>query len=157
MSTSYRDILLLPTEPFGLNCEKQTVNGKKHHRIPAQRILFMLKMFSYFLWAIFLFALIFGFDLWMMNIPLEAPGLKQTQAFYVDFRKRLFGLFDGEQEAPKKDAIEQVIENSTAPPASQANTANRYLYVDENGALQFADSLEQVPQKFRKDAKPLAE
>jgi len=31
----------------------------------------------------------------------------------------------------------------------------RYLYVDDTGTLQFAESLEAIPKAYRKDAQPM--
>jgi hypothetical protein len=54
-------------------------------------------------------------------------------------------------------SIEQVIETARDTPAAKTQAPQRYLYVDDSGALQFADSLEQVPPKYRRSAQPLAE
>lgn len=116
----------------------------------------MLKLFKYFLWVVVILALTIGFDQLMVNVPLKAPGLKETQVFYVDFRSRLIGLFNKEA-APQKDRIGQVIEKSDKAITKPAAKPTRYLYVDENGTLQFADTLQQVPNKYRQDAQPLAE
>ncbi len=119
----------------------------------------MLKLVKYFLWMIVLVALTIGFDRFMVVVPLEAPGLKQTQQFYVDFRARILRLFpeQGKKMQPV-DVIEAVIEKKIAPIAEKAKkTGQRYLYVDGSGTLQFADSLQQVPKKYRQDAQPLAE
>ncbi len=116
----------------------------------------MLKMIKYILWLVVITALVLGFDLVMVQVPLEAPGLKQAQNFYVDFRTRILGL-TGDYADRKADEIETVIDKSTTPPAEPMSDSRRYLYVDDNGALQFADSLQQVPIKYRQDAQPLAE
>jgi hypothetical protein len=119
----------------------------------------MLKVVKYFLWLVVLVALTVGFDRFMVVVPLDAPGLKQTQQFYVDFRSRLIGLFpeQGKKIQPV-DAIEAVIEKKIAPiTAKGKKTGQRYLYVDGSGTLQFADSLQQVPAKYRQEAQPLAE
>ncbi len=116
----------------------------------------MLKLLKYFLWVVVLLALSLGFDQLMVKLPLHAPGLSQTQQFYVDFRSRLLGLVGGDPSSPS-DAIEAVIEKSATVPEPSAKKSNRYLYVDKSGTLQFADSLQQVPSQYRHDAQPLAE
>ena len=104
-------------------------------------------------------ALTVGFDQLMIRVPLEASGVKQTQRFYVDFRSRLIRIFPQQSKTIEPvDAIEAVIEKKVKPTIKKAKKAQqRYLYVDGNGTLQFADSLKQVPKKYRQDAQPLAE
>ena len=116
----------------------------------------MLKLLKYFLWLIVILALTVGFDQLMVQLPLDAPGLKQTQQFYVDFRTRLAGLIKRDPLS-SVDAIEAVIEKTTTAPAQSTKKSSRYLYVDGTGTLQFADSLQQVPSQYRKEAQPLAE
>jgi len=119
----------------------------------------MLKLVKYLLWLVILAVLAVGFDQFMVRVPVNTPGLKQTQQFYVDFRTRLIGLL-AEQSTPAQpvDVIEAVITKKTAPVVKATKKAGqRYLYVDDGGILQFADSLQQVPEKHRQDAQPLAE
>lgn len=116
----------------------------------------MLKLFKYFLWLVVIAALMIGFDRLMVLVPLKAPGLSETQVFYTDFRSRLFNLF-GENQRTQQDKIEKVIEKSAKLDPQTMKKTTRYLYVDDNGALQFADSLQQVPFKYRHNAQPLAE
>ncbi|MDX2479059.1 MAG: hypothetical protein QNK24_01835 [Desulfuromusa sp.] len=116
----------------------------------------MLKLFKYFLWIIVILALTGGFDQLMVKLPLRAPGLKQTQQFYVDFRTRLIEMVRGNTRS-QPDAIEAVIEKAATNPAKAAKKPSRYLYVDGAGILQFADNLQQVPSQYRQDAQPLAE
>ena len=116
----------------------------------------MWKLLKYFLWIVVLVALTLSFDQLMLKLPLHAPGLKQTQLFYVDFRTRLIELVRIEP-APQPATIEAVIEKTTKVPEQAAKKSNRYLYVDSSGTLQFADSLQQVPSQYRQDAQPLAE
>ena len=116
----------------------------------------MLKLIKYFLWIVVLLALTLGFDQLMLKLPLHAPGLKQIQVFYIDFRTRLFGLVRSDTDQ-KPASIEAVIEKTTPTPKQSAQEPKRYLYVDASGTLQFADSLQQVPSQYRQDAQPLAE
>ena len=114
----------------------------------------MLKLIKYFLWLVVILALSLGFDQLMIQLPLHGPGLKQTQEFYVDFRSRLIGLLNGSTAAA--DPIDAVI-SAKARPAKTKPANRRYLYVDAAGNLQFADSLQQVPTRFRDSAQPMAE
>ena len=116
----------------------------------------MLKLLKYILWVVVLLALTTGFDQIMVNIPLTTAGLKQTQTFYLDFRLRLLNLV-GIEMPTEEDMIKQVIEKSGTTESASTPKVSRYLYVDDQGALQFADSLQQVPVKYRPQAQPLAE
>jgi len=116
----------------------------------------MLKLFKYFLWLVVIATLIIGFDRLLVLVPLKAPGLNETQTFYTDFRSRFFNLFVDNQRK-QQDKIKRVIEKSAVLEPQAPEKSSRYLYVDENGALQFADNLQQVPFKYRHNAQPLAE
>lgn len=118
----------------------------------------MLKIGKYFLWVVVTLVLAGALDQALVRMPLAIPGLQQTQAFYIDFRSRLLGLVTGTATvAPLPESIDAVIERSTAPVVAPVVKSKRYLYVDTNGTLQFADSFEQVPAKYRQVAQPLAE
>lgn len=116
----------------------------------------MLKMFKYIFWLVVVLVLAVVIDQTMINVPLDAPGLKQGQRFYVDFRSRLIGLFDSEQ-TPKGDKIMNVIEQKTLADSNKQKKSQRYLYVDGDGALQFVDNYQAVPAKYRDSAQPLAD
>ena len=118
----------------------------------------MLKLVKYLLWILVLLALCLGLDQLLLRTPLDAPGLAQTQRFYVDFRQRLIRLFFAERAQQPGASIEGLIEE-TAPAESvqPGPPGNRYLYVDDDGVLQFADSLQQVPARYRESAQPLAD
>jgi len=115
----------------------------------------MLKLLRMLLWLILVLVVVGGLDQFLVRVPLETQGLSPVQTFYVDFRSRLLGLV-GIETAAEPASIEQVIEATSAAP-QQNKKSQRYLYVDAAGELQFADSLAQVPLKFRKSAQPLAE
>jgi hypothetical protein len=116
----------------------------------------MLKLFKYFLWVVVILSLSIGFDQLMLKLPLHTPGLKQTQQFYVDFRTRLISLF-GPEAKSQPDVIKAIIKKTSSPSTPVPKKAGRYLYVDSNGILQFADSLQQVPSQYRQNAQPMAE
>ena len=115
----------------------------------------MFKLLKMLFWLILLLVVLGGLDQFLVRVPLEMPGLSHAQSFYVDFRSRLLGLA-GVPTAARPASIEQVIEATGSAP-QQAQKPKRYLYVDESGVLQFADSLAQVPARFRNAAQPLAE
>ncbi|MFK5927687.1 MAG: hypothetical protein QM483_13745 [Desulfuromusa sp.] len=116
----------------------------------------MLKLLKYFLWLVVILALAVGFDQLMVQLPLQTPGLKQTQQFYIDFRARLAGLVKN-KPIPQQNVIEAMIEKTATKPEQSTKKNSRYLYVDASGTLQFVDSLQQVPMKYRQDAQRLAE
>ena len=117
----------------------------------------MLKLLKYFLWIVVLLALALGFDQIMLKSSLSAPGLEQTQRFYVDFRTRLLGLIGDKANSQQATSIDAVIEQTAIVPPKIDKKSNRYLYVDQSGTLQFADNLQQVPSQYRQEAQPLAE
>ncbi len=115
----------------------------------------MLKLLKIIIWLVLVLLVVGGFDQFLLRVPLELPGLSQAQTFYVDFRARLLGLV-GIDPATPSASIEQLIEATGSAP-SQRQKPQRYLYVDADGVLQFADSLQQVPASYRQAAQPLAE
>lgn len=118
----------------------------------------MLKLLKLFAWSLLVLVLLIGFDQFMIRVPLQVPGVTQAQTFYVDFRGRLLGLIGVDSFTGRSgQSIEQVIEANSQPPAVKVKPAQRYLYVDDSGILQFADSLDQVPARYRDAAQPLAE
>lgn len=116
----------------------------------------MFKLFKYTLGLVAILILAIGFDQIMIKSPFSTPGLKESQLFYVDFRARFIGLFISDSHKPK-DTIENVIEKSTQQMPVPTSQAKRYLYVDRNGVLQFAESLKSVPLEYQKDAQTLAD
>ncbi len=114
----------------------------------------MIKIVKLIFWLVIVAAVMVGVDQFLVRMPADAPGVGEVQKFYVDFRQRLFSLVGIDNSS---ESIETVIEASNEVPVEPQNKASRYLYVDADGALQFADSLEQVPFKYRKDAQPLAD
>jgi hypothetical protein len=118
----------------------------------------MFKMTRWFLWGLFTLLLLTAIDQVLLRVDLPVPGYREVHAFYVDFRSRLIGLSG---QDPVAKAISTNRQPETAPqtpqPAAPAHSQPRYLYVDGDGALQFADSLEEVPLQYRRDAQPLSE
>jgi hypothetical protein len=126
----------------------------------------MKKLKKIFLWSLVFLLLLTGFDQLLLRAPMDAPGLREIQTFYQDFRGRLFSLVTG-SSAP---TIDKIIEQAdlpvtapakapaaavVAPTAKSEGASPRYLYVDKDGALQFAESLDEVPTKFRASAQQL--
>ena len=64
-------------------------------------------------------------------------------------------LARGSRRALRHETVEVItIRQDAGVPARQAPSP-RYLYADENGQLQFADSMENIPPQFRKEAQRL--
>jgi hypothetical protein len=139
----------------------------------------MGRALKFLLWAAVFCGLLLALDQVLLRVPLRQPGLVAVQDFYRDFRGRLLELGGG-----TPDSIEAVIDRAPpvgresvpvnaggpAPPPPAAGVAPgsgqeppgtakpagpRYLYVDAAGELRFADTLEEIPRRFRADAQPL--
>lgn len=110
-----------------------------------------MKLIRFVLWVVAALILAAAFDQLMLRRTFDAPALGHAQVFYRDFRTRLLTLASG---VPTTDQIGLTIESTTGTPHAKTS---RYLYVDADGMLQFADSLAEVPSAFKKSAQPLAE
>ena len=110
----------------------------------------MKKMVRALFWGVVFVLILGGIDQLLVQTPFEGPLLGNVRSFYLDFRQRLIGLTG--EDAPA--SVEQSIEQATTP-SPTAPAAQRYVYADENGNLQFADTLEDVPKPYRSEAEPL--
>lgn len=117
----------------------------------------MKRLKRFLLWTILFLALLVAADQLLVTVPLHAPGLNEIQQFYLDFRSRLFGLVEGQTPSSIDQVIERAAEPAPAAPAVGKPKPQRYLYVDDQGELQFADSLAEVPAAYRSKAQPLKE
>lgn len=115
----------------------------------------MKKLRKFFLWSLVFLLLLTGFDQLLLRTPMDAPVLREIQTFYQDFRGRLFALAGAPSEPTIDTLIEQADQPVAAPASQRATTSPRYFYADENGALQFVESLDEVPTKFRYTAQEL--
>ena len=111
----------------------------------------MKKMIRALFWGLVFVLLLGGIDQFFCRTSFEAPLLGNVRTFYLDFRQRLLGLVG----SPEPKTVEQSIEQSATPAAATASP--RYVYADASGNLQFADSLEEVPQQYRSEAEALEE
>lgn len=119
------------------------------------------------LWTLLLLLILFAIDQLLLRVPVRQPILATVRSFYLDFRTRLSHLRpDGEPHS-----IEAVIERAepssvTRPPrprtqkkAAPAGAAKnpKYFYADAHGELHFADSWQEIPEEFRREAQRLEE
>ncbi len=111
-----------------------------------------MKFIRFIVWVILTLILVVVVDQLMIKRQVTTPVLKQTQAFYRDFRLRLLTLVRSDD---LDDRIGQTIE--TQKNSSDEGTPVRYLYVDAAGVLHFADSLNEVPPAYRQSAQQLAQ
>jgi len=105
---------------------------------------------------VFLLALLAA-DQFLLRVEFAQPQLRVARNFYLDFRQRLVSL--GRASGP--NSVDAVIDASDASPPStpqhRSENGPRYLFVDEQGSLQFADSLEEIPPALRGKAQRLEE
>ena len=91
-------------------------------------------------------------DQFLLRYPGDnAPLLSDFQHFYKDFRQRLFTVAD---LTPAKSPATTVTP-AKKPEESTANSQPRYIYVDKNGTLSFATTLQEIPPLLRPTAKKL--
>lgn len=115
-------------------------------------------------WIIVFIGLLLAGDRALMRWQPQAPLLTELHGGYREFRQRLLGLLpqtvpkpappEGRQEpAPPRRPAAQPGPPKKAEAA--ARSTKRYLYVDQQGELQFADRLEDIPTTLRSSAQPL--
>lgn len=127
----------------------------------------MRRVFKPLFWCLVFLLVLVAVDQLLVRVPPVHPAHAAVREFYRDFRSRLFSIIEI-VPTDKPQTIEAVIDqkrkSSVATPSSQTRPAaqsaaaakpTRYVYADQDGALQFADSLEQVPAAFRASAEPL--
>lgn len=124
------------------------------------------------LWLVTLLLILVGVDQWLSRVPVSQPVLRAVRIFYLDFRLRLLHLLPDSAPASIEAVIEQAektpVKNPSqrsvahrpktqkkAAPGSTAGEPN-YFYADAKGELHFVDSLQEVPERFRKEAQRLA-
>lgn len=141
----------------------------------------MKRLFSFLFWSFLFLVVCLGLDQLLVRSEMQLPVLAEVRTFYVDFRTRLLHLAQRlpEDKSPSKGksvtsrpqkatpvppkASKPTAapgEGNTVPATTRISPASeekhpRYLYVDDKGALLFADHLENVPPAYRKDAQRL--
>ena len=122
-------------------------------------------------WTFLFLVMMIVIDQVLVQVPPIHPGHATVRNFYQDFRSRLTDLAFSEKKATPK-SIEAVItkqqketvpkkteqtkgQQAEAMAAPQIQKAQRYIYSDGKGELHFADSLNDVPDKYRGLAQPM--
>jgi hypothetical protein len=122
-------------------------------------------------WTFLFLVMMLVIDQVLVQVPPIHPAHAVVSNFYQDFRSRLTDFALGKNKATPK-SIEAVIakqQKETTPKkteqikelqaeattAPKAQKAQRYIYSDGKGELHFADSLDDVPDKYRGLAQPM--
>jgi hypothetical protein len=105
----------------------------------------MKKLKPLLLWTTVFLLLLVVLDQAMVRIAFQAPVLSQGRDFYLEFRKRII-----HRPQPSREAGER-----PSRLKGSSSSVPRYVYVDKKGDIQFANSLEEVPKRFRKEARSL--
>lgn len=134
-----------------------------------------MKLLKWLFWALLFLVMLVAVDQFFLQVPPLHPAHGAVSRFYQDFRSRLVLLVSGEtvakpptprpdrEQAPPESAppesIESVIgdQQHRSPQSPPPQKPQRYLYSDAAGELQFADSLDEIPPRYRSEAQPLAE
>lgn len=117
----------------------------------------MKRIVRFLIRGVLFIALLLVIDQAILHVSPDVPGIREIRHFYVDFRGRLLQL--GNEKTEK--SIETTIETPDRPnekpqnPSAAPAKAPRYIFADENGQLQFADSLDQIPPAYRQSAEVL--
>jgi hypothetical protein len=147
----------------------------------------MRYVFACLLWTLVFLVLLIGIDQLLVRVPFTSPAPLAVATFYRDLRSRVINLTKGMTTAPGPSpakqtkplptspgkavppaSIEGVIEQHQTKPATAAtpapavrapagDAAPRYLYADDQGELHFAETLAEVPARFRAQARVLGE
>lgn len=111
------------------------------------------------IWSIIFVVMLLAADQFMLRVEFSQSQMQVAKSFYLDFRQRLIALGGG--DAP--DSVESVIE-STRPDTTpdifkrrNEDESPRYLYLAEDGTIQFADSIEEIPVALRDGAERLSD
>lgn len=111
----------------------------------------MKKIFGLVVWGLLFVLMLAAVDQALLRTDLDVPGYRAARRFYVDFRDRLLRLSGAEQSL----SIEGIIDRAPAAPPAKKADAGGYVYADEAGVLHLVDTLEEVPPRYRGEAKPL--
>jgi hypothetical protein len=122
----------------------------------------MKKITFALVWLISFILLLLVCDQFLLRYPgADNPMLSDFQSFYKDLRKRVLALDYHSQPHSVQQVITEHSSNKSVPEilddaaVSDEADIGRYIYVDEQNTLNFADSLHQIPVQLRASAKKL--
>ncbi|HDR46578.1 MAG TPA: hypothetical protein ENN94_02645 [Geoalkalibacter subterraneus] len=108
----------------------------------------MKKLIRFIFWGVVFVVLLVAADQALLRMDLDVPGYREAHSFYKEFRARLIGL-GGDYKTPPASGADGT------QPAPQ--TGPSYVYVDDEGALNFAENLNEVPERYRQNAQQLGQ
>ena len=133
----------------------------------------MRRLFKPLFWCLVFLVMLAVIDQVLVRLPPIHPAHASVITFYRDFRDRLFSVIEivppdapqtieavidsGLKAKAKTPAAPQASTKSATAPATTTAKPTRYVYADQDGVLQFADSLGDVPAAYRAGAQPLEE
>ncbi len=123
-----------------------------------------MKKFTFaIVWMVSFVLLMLVCDQFLVRYPgADTPMLNEFQSFYKDLRQRVLAL----EYHSQPHSVQQVISDRSTrisdlnrrqdkDVVQDGTDIGRYIYVDEQNTLNFADSLEQIPVQLRAGAKKL--
>jgi hypothetical protein len=115
----------------------------------------MKRLAGFLLWTVVFLVLLLAADQFLLRVPLKAPAYTTARNFYLDFRSGLLHPKAARKAAPAVSASRREKKRSAPARVASPEPTPRYVWVDGQGELRFADSLAEIPAAFRKEAKPL--
>lgn len=137
----------------------------------------MKRVLMGFVWLVVFVFLLLVLDQVLLRYPsFEQPFLHDVQRFHADFRRRLLGLPPEQPPPPAKPApalrptprpevdtpaathVDALVEREIARVKQQATSTSkggtgdgslRYIYLDAEHNIQFAERYEEIPPQFR--------
>ena len=111
------------------------------------------------IWTIIFVALLLATDQFLLRVEFSQAQMQVARSFYLDFRQRLIALGGGADPGSVEAVIETNQETALPGVVVRRNEADepRYLYLDADGNIQFANSLEDIPRTLRDQAERLSE
>lgn len=137
----------------------------------------MKRLLMGFVWLVVFVFLLLVLDQVLLRYPsFEQPFLHDVQRFHADFRRRLLGLPPEQPPPPAKPApalrptprpevdtpaathVDALVEREIARVKQQATSTSkggtgdgslRYIYLDAEHNIQFAERYEEIPPQFR--------
>lgn len=112
------------------------------------------------IWTLIFVALLLATDQFLLRVEFSQPQMQVARSFYLDFRQRLITLGGGDSEPGSVEAVIETDSTETTPGVVMRRNETdgpRYLYLDPDGNIQFADSLDEIPRELRGQAERLSE